>query len=61
MYLANLTTILIGYPDWNIRNLNNTLEKWGRKFSNSPNTIPDDLWPMEKIWLTKNYRHIKMK
>ena len=31
----------------------------GRRFQNKPCNIPKDLWPMEKLWLNKNYQHIK--
>ena len=32
--------------------------KTNRRFNNKPCCIPDQLWPMEKIWLTNNYKHL---
>ena len=29
-----------------------------KKFNNEPVTIPTELWPMEKLWLTTNYKNV---
>ena len=51
------------YSDWlsrlEYKKFRQHARSMGRKFTNSPSTIPQELWPMEKIWLTKNYRHLK--
>ena len=31
-----------------------------RKFANSPTTMPEDIWPMENIWLNNKYQKIKL-
>ena len=61
MYLESLTTSQIGYQDWSTTDLGDMLRKLVENLPITLTRSPRDIWPMEKIWLTKNYKTITQK
>ena len=52
------------YSDWLSRMQYQNFWKQARlenkKFVNKPTAIPEELWPMEKLWLNNKYQHVKL-
>ena len=56
---------LNNYSDWlsrlEYKKFKQQAKSENRVFNNAHSPIPDELYPMEKIWLTKNYKTAQQK